>query len=462
MRMAAIAAGKSVSSLSRRLARGSGMTYPGVIAERLHRGFIADMSRRLPDGAVVITGTNGKTTTSKMLGDTLAAAKYRVIRNDSGSNLRQGIASTFVRAADLRGRLVDADIAVLEVDEAAMARVTADIGPRIICVTNLFRDQLDRYGELDATAALIGDAIASAPEAHVVLNADDPFVAGLAYRARGAVTYFGVEHPGCARSIGRRGQNAAPCPACGGPLVFSRIYYAHLGDWSCPACGLARPKLDFCAREVELSDGSSAFTFGTALQRAHVTLPVAGLHNVYNGLAASACAALVPVPPSTIVTALAGFRPAFGRMEVIAVDDHRVTLVLVKNPAGAEQSIASVLGRQGPKALGFALNDNDADGTDVSWIWDVDFESFDLSECCAVLTGSRTEDIALRLKYAGMDRSRLKLFRDPSEAVTTLADLASDSAETHMFATYTAMLEIRNSFAATGDPLAGLGIRLAS
>jgi UDP-N-acetylmuramyl tripeptide synthase len=438
------------------------MTYPGVVAERLHPGFIADMSRRLPEGAIVVTGTNGKTTTSKMLGDTLGAARHRVIRNDSGSNLRQGIASTFVRGADLFGHLVDGDMAVLEVDEAAMAGVTADIGPRIICVTNLFRDQLDRYGELDATATLIGDAIASAPAAHVLLNADDPFVAGLARRARGAVSYFGVEHPGCVGSIGRRGQNAASCPACGGALVFSRIYYAHLGDWSCPECGLARPTLDFSAREVALSDGSSAFTFVTAHERARMALPLPGLHNVYNALAASACAAVAAVAPSTIATALACFRPAFGRMEVIAVDDHRVTLVLVKNPAGVEQSIASVLGRQGPKMLGIALNDNDADGTDVSWIWDVDFESFDLSECCAVLAGSRAEDIALRLKYAGLDRSRLRLFRDPAEAVALLASLAADRTEAHMFATYTAMLEIRNAFAAAGDPLAGLGTRLAS
>ncbi len=462
MRVTAIVVGKSASSLSRLLGRGSGLTYPGVIAERLHSGFIADMSRRLPEGAIVITGTNGKTTTSKMLGDTLIASGYHVMRNDSGSNLRQGIASAFVRAAGLTGRRLDGDVAVLEVDEATMPRVLADVAPRVVCVTNVLRDQLDRYGELDKTAALIGDALATVPGAHVLLNADDPLVAGLAQRVSGPVSYFGIEDAGCAHSFGSRGQNAARCPACGGVLEFSRIYYAHLGDWLCPACGLSRSTPDFCAREVVLHADASAFTFGAAEGDVRVGVPIGGLHNVYNALAASACASTIGVGSSVIATALGGFTPPFGRMEEIAVDGRRVMLVLVKNPAGAEQSLASVLGDAGPKVFGIALNDQDADGTDVSWIWDIDFESFDLSGCSAVLTGSRAEDIAVRLKYAGLDGPRLKLCRDPVKAVAMLSLLAPDPAAAHMFATYTAMLEIRNAFAPASDQFARLGRRLAS
>ena len=460
MRTPAIIAGKGVSALSQIMRRGSGMTYPGVIAEHLHPRLIRDLAKTLSAGSVVVTGTNGKTTTAKMLGDTLAAASLRVVRNDSGSNLRQGIASTLVRSAGVLGRRLDGDLAVLEVDEATMPLVVADIAPRLICVTNLFRDQLDRYGELDTVAQLVGRAMREAPASRVLLNADDPIVVGLSKHARGAVAYFGIDDASCAQPTSARGQNVARCPDCGDSLEFATGYYAHLGDWRCPSCGLARPALDFSAREVHLGADSSEFTFAAYGERVRVSLPISGLHNVYNALASSACATTLGLAPAAVAEPLGVFSAAFGRTEELDVDGRRVVLVLAKNPTGAEQSLASVLAESGSKAVGIALNDNAADGTDVSWIWDVDFEAYEMSKCAMVLTGNRAADIALRLKYAGVDARNLRICPDLSEAVRALAQSSPGKAVAHMFATYTAMLEIRNAFAPAHDRFAGLGRRL--
>jgi UDP-N-acetylmuramyl tripeptide synthase len=257
-----------------------------------------------------------------------------------------------------------------------------------------------------------------------------------------------------------RGQNVARCPECGEPLEFVTGYYAHLGDWCCPNCGLARPALDFSARDVRLNADSSAFTLAAYGEEVAINLPISGLHNVYNALAASACATTLGLAPAAVAEPLGVFSAAFGRTEELDVDGRRVILVLAKNPTGAEQSLASVLADRGPKAVGIALNDNAADGTDVSWIWDVDFEAYDMSKCTMVLTGNRAEDIALRLKYAGVDGCNLRLCPDLAGAVRALAQRAPGKAVAHMFATYTAMLEIRNAFAPADDRFAGLGRRL--
>ena len=460
MRDPAILAGKAASMLSRLLRRGSGLTYPGVIAERLHPTIIADLCAHLPGGATVVTGTNGKTTTAKMLGDALAASGRRVVRNDSGSNLRQGIASTLIRAAHPLGGRLRGDMAVLEVDEATLPNVAAGIAPRVVCVTNVLRDQLDRYGDLDSTATLIRAGIAAAPQALIVLNADDPMVAGLAVGAPNPVVYFGVDDPRHARSASGRGSDAARCPVCGGALSYGHVYYGHLGAWMCTDCGLERPSLDFAARDVELHAERSSFTLVTGFDSVRVELPVGGLHNVYNALAAYACAAVSGLGGPDTANALKHFTPAFGRTEELDVGGTRVLLMLAKNPSGAEQSLASVLADDGPKTVGISLNDHPADGTDVSWIWDVDFESFDLTECTFVASGTRAEDVGVRLKYAGVDYRRVVVVRDPAEAVLKLGAVASRRRGACVLATYTAMLEIRGALTPARDRFSRLGTRL--
>jgi UDP-N-acetylmuramyl tripeptide synthase len=460
MKTPAIIAAKGASSLSRILRLGSGLTYPGVIAERMHPRIISDLARTLIGGAAIVTGTNGKTTTSKMLGDTLASVGHRVVRNDSGSNLRQGIASTFVRSAEILGSRLDGDLAVLELDEATMPRIVADIAPRLICVTNLLRDQLDRFGELDTIADLVGRAIADAPGSRVLLNADDPIVASLARHVVGDVAYFGVADATLARHTSGRGQNVARCPECGESLRYATSHYAHLGDWHCANCGLARPPLDFFARDVHLHADRSDFILSALGESIHVELPIPGLHNVYNAVAAGACATVLGMAPSAVAEPLGAFSAPFGRAEDLDVDGSRVVLMLAKNPSGAELSLASVLADEGPKSVGIALNDNAADGTDVSWIWDVDFEAYDMSACRMVLAGTRAEDIALRLKYAGVEARNLRVCHDPAEAVSMLAHRAPGTGAAHMIATYTAMLQIRNAFAPAHDRFASLGRRL--
>ena len=460
MRDPAILAGKAVSALSRLLRRGSGLTYPGVIAERLHPSIIADLCADLPGGAIVVTGTNGKTTTAKMLGDALVASGRRVVRNDSGSNLRQGIASTLVRAARPFGGQLAGDVAVLEVDEATVPKITAGIAPRIVCVTNILRDQLDRYGDLDTTAAMIAEGIAEAPDATLVLNSDDPIVAGLGQGVPNPTVHYGVDDPRRARSASGRGSDSAHCPVCAGTLDYDHVYYGHLGSWECTDCGLARPSADFLARNVELHAERSSFTLVTASDKIRVDLPVGGLHNVYNALAAYACAIVAGLDGPDAIAALHGFMPAFGRTEELDVGGTRVLLMLAKNPSGAEQSLASVLADEGPRVIGLALNDNAADGTDVSWIWDVDFESFDLTECTFVVSGSRAEDLGVRLKYAGVDERRLTVVHDPADGVAKLAAAASPGGGAYVLATYTAMLEIRGALTPAKDRFARLGTRL--
>ena len=460
MRDLAIVAGKAVSALSRLLRRGSGLTYPGVIAERLHPPLIADLCAGLRGGAIVVTGTNGKTTTAKMLGDALAASHRRVVRNDSGSNLRQGIVSTLIRAAHPFGGRLRGDVAVIEVDEATLPNVAAAIAPRIVCVTNVLRDQLDRYGDLDTTGAMIAEGVAASHGARLVLNADDPIVAGLGVTGSSLATYYGVDDPRRAKPSSGRGSDAARCPACGGTLHYDHVYYGHLGAWECTDCGIERPAPDFLARDVELHAERCSFTLIGAGDEVRVDLPVGGLHNVYNALAAYACAVVAGLDGMETVAALRTFEPAFGRTEELDVSGSRVLLMLAKNPSGAEQSLASVLADEGPSAVGIALNDHPADGTDVSWIWDVDFESFDLTDCTFVVSGTRAEDAGVRLKYAGVDDRRLSIVRDPVEATIKLSAVASPSRGAFVLATYTAMLEIRGSLTPAKDRFARLGTRL--
>jgi UDP-N-acetylmuramyl tripeptide synthase len=456
MRITALIVGKAASVISPLLGRGSGGAYPGVIAERLHPSIVRELAARVERGATLITGTNGKTTTTKMLGDVLASSGLRVLRNDSGSNLRQGVASTLVHAASVSGHRVNADLALFEVDEATMPRVVADLRPGLICVMNLSRDQLDRYGEVDRTAQMISEALDAAPDARVLLNADDPIVAGLSQRALGRCSFFGVEDRTHGRPARGCGVESARCPKCGAPLEFEYVYFGHQGRWSCSRCGLSRPEPEFCARDVEMHAEHTMATLAVGQHSQRLRLPLAGLHNVYDALAAFACATLLGLAPQETCSALESFVPPFGRSEELNVAGQRVVLTLAKNPIGTQQSLVAALADGAPGPVGFALNDHAADGADVSWIWDVDFESLDLGGHPIVVSGGRADDLMLRLKYAGVLDRDLKCCADPAGAVMELAHL-SDGGISHMFATYTAMLEMRTAFAGAGDPFSQLG-----
>ena len=452
----AVAAAKAARLASRLTRAGSGTTLPGLVAERIDPRVIAELSAALPDGVIVITGTNGKTTTAKMLTEILTLAGKRVLTNESGSNLTRGVASALIQASRGLSLHIDADVAVFEIDEATMATAVPRLQPSLVVVTNLFRDQLDRYGELDKTAAIIGDSLRHVDGLTALLNADDPLVASLAKDVRGTVAYFGIADPAVGTATSTAAMDSKDCIVCGHEYVYDARYFGHLGIWHCPNCGASRPVPTHTATDVRLTPHRSSFTY-TGRSTLEITLGLPGLYNVYNALAAAALAEEVGASPEAVSSALGEFSAAFGRMERVTVDGTPAMLLLVKNPTGANQSLAAVFSDDRPKTIVFALNDNFADGTDVSWIWDVEFEAFDLANSHFVASGIRADDAAVRLKYAGLPLDRLDVVHEPVAACRRAAGLAPEGGEVSVLPTYTAMMEIRGELAPHGDALAGLG-----
>ncbi len=432
---------------------GRGATaLPGLVTLQLDPDFIAAITRSLPHGVVLVSGTNGKTTTSRMVSDIARAAGWAPIHNRSGSNLERGIAGALLADSTWRGE-PRGDIGLFEVDEASLPRVLRSLTPHVLVVTNLFRDQLDRFFEIDQLARRIGDAIAELdPSTIVVLNADDPIVATLGARHRGSVTYFGVDDPAVGGRVPQDISDATRCPRCRAPLHYERVILAHEGDWSCPACGLSRPPRDVSAATVRLDAASSSIELRQKVANVFdpIRVPLPGLYNAYNALAAVAAARALDIALPTAIRAIGQFRPAFGRLEQIAVDGRMLRLVLVKNPAGFNAAIGALLetGRH-PRLLA-ALNDRDADGRDVSWIWDADFESLASAIEHVVVAGDRSRDLANRLKYAGVPRERMAVVDDWGGAIDRAVDGTAEGAELVVVATYTAMLALRSELARRG------------
>jgi UDP-N-acetylmuramyl tripeptide synthase len=342
---------------------------------------------------------------------------------------------------------------MFEVDEASLPLVLGRINPRVVLVTNLFRDQMDRYFEIDQLARRIGDAIAKLdPRVTLVLNADDPIVAWLGRRHRGPVLHFGVDDPTVGGRVPQVISDATRCPRCKQPLRYERVVLAHEGDWSCPSCGLTRPERDVAATRVALTPVSSEIQLRATIASAidPVRVPIAGLYNAYNALAALAVARALDIALPTAALAIASFRPAFGRLEQVAVDGREMRLILVKNPAGFNAAIGALLETDRRPRLLAALNDRDADGRDVSWIWDADFESLAPTVEHAVLTGIRSRDLANRLKYAGVARERIEVVDQWGSAIDRAIGAAPLGGEVVVLATYTAMQALRGELARRG------------
>jgi UDP-N-acetylmuramyl tripeptide synthase len=444
-------AGK-LTRLGLQLSGRGGTALPGLIALKIDPDFIASVASELVHGVVLVSGTNGKTTTARMLADMTRATGWAPMHNRAGSNLERGIAGALLAESNWRGE-PRGDIGLFEVDEASLPLVLGRISPRVVLVTNLFRDQLDRYFEIDQLARRIGDAIAKLdPRAILVLNADDPIVAWLGQRHTGPVLYFGVDDPSVGGKVPQAISDATRCPRCRSPLRYERVVLAHVGDWSCPACGLTRPERDVSATRVVLTPVSSEIQLRTAVASAFdpVRVPVAGLYNAYNALAALAVARALDIALPTAALALANFRPAFGRLEQVAVDGRELRLILVKNPAGFNAAVGALLetGRR-PRLLA-ALNDRDADSRDVSWIWDADFETLAPTVEHAVVTGIRSRDLANRLKYAGVPRDRIEVVDQWGSAIDRAIGGTPQGGEVVVLATYTAMLALRNELARRG------------
>ncbi len=444
----ALVAAKAAREALRATGRGA-TTLPGLVALFIDERVASDLAARLAHGVVLVTGTNGKTTTSRMLADIVRLDRWRPVHNRAGANLARGIASALIADATWIGE-PRADGAIFEVDEASIVAVARLVRPRVVLVTNLFRDQLDRYGELDTVARRMRDAAAALPEdATLVLNADDPIVSRLGEGFSGRVVRFGIDDE---RVVGALAQNVSDlthCPRCRARLEYRRVVLGHVGDYRCRRCGFARPHPEVAASRVETRVDGTRLALGAG-EGAIVEVPLPGIYNAYNALAAIAVAHELGVPMDTTARALAAFRPAFGRLESIDAQGRRLRLVLVKNPAGFNAAASTLLAAAGSVRLLAALNDLDADGRDVSWIWDADFEALAPRVEWAVVTGLRARDLALRLKYAGVPQERMHVVDGAQSAIRAALERGNPGDEIVVVATYTAMLALRHALAELG------------
>jgi UDP-N-acetylmuramyl tripeptide synthase len=451
---AKLALARATGSLSRRSGRGGGTTLPGRLLLRLAPDAVSRLGGELSGGSTVISATNGKTTTAGMVAAALRADGRLPVHNRAGSNMSWGVATALLEQRGSEG--------LFEVDEAWLPRMAAELEPRLVVLGNLFRDQLDRYGELERLADEWAQMVEQRTgQMGFVLNADDPLIADLGrdrdLRRREGVTYFGIEDPSQALPELQHAHDAKHCRRCGSPYTYERAFVGHLGHYECPNCAADRPEPDVTATAIELRgmEGSRT-TVRTPDGFAELVLPLPGLYNVYNALAALTTALRLGVDLERAVAGLASVEAAFGRVETIAVEGVAVSILLVKNPAGANEVLRTLRLEAARRSNGsppgvdlwIALNDGIADGRDVSWIWDADFELLAGVARRVVCAGTRAPEIALRLKYAGIDPEVLVV--DPS--VERSLDRAVAEADGRLFAlpTYTALLELRKLLASRG------------
>jgi UDP-N-acetylmuramyl tripeptide synthase len=454
----ALVAARATGTVIRRLGKGGGTAAPGLVADRIDPGMLGKIARRLPAGSVVVAGTNGKTTISRMLADILQANGQRVAHNRSGSNLVRGVASALAAQADILGR-PDAEIGVIESDEAAFPEIVRQVQPSVIVLNNLFRDQLDRYGELDTISKSWQASLQHLPPStRVVVNLDDPTLAAITESMAARRIGFGLDDhdPLLLLDALPHAADAKVCRDCGRDLVYDRLYSAHLGAWRCPGCGRTRPDLDYAGARVTLQalDGVKVEVTRTRqADRLSAELHVPGLYNAYNALAAIAAASELGVPAETIVRALAGYRSAFGRIERLNYRGRQLTLALVKNPVGFNETLRMLTlathGLTTPTLI--AINDLAADGRDVSWLWDVDFEMLTEGTAPIATTGIRGTDMANRLKYAGLPDTRiLPLPAELASGLDAFVDSLPEGAPGYVLLTYTALLGLRQTLADRG------------
>jgi UDP-N-acetylmuramyl tripeptide synthase len=457
---------RAIGAASRRSGRGGGTTLPGRVLLRMEPEAIAMLAATsLRGGATIVSATNGKTTTAGMIAAILTAEGRPPVHNRAGSNMTWGVATALLEQRGTEG--------LFEVDEAWLPRVAEQLDPRLIVLGNLFRDQLDRYGEMEALAEEWAKAVAAAPAGTgLALNADDPLIADLGRdpdteRPRDGVLYFGIEDHSQALPELQHAFDAKHCRRCGHPYAYEVAFVGHLGHYSCPNCGAERPRPEVAATRIELRgmEGSTA-TVRVPGGEIEVELPLPGLYNVYNALAAISAALVLGVDAEQVAAALRGMRAAFGRVETIAIGAGRVSILLIKNPAGANEVLRTLKleaergsgDATGPDAgeaaspdgidLWIALNDRIADGRDVSWVWDADFEVLTDAIRRVTCAGTRAPEMALRLKYAGWPEDRIVVESD----IATSLDAAVAASPGRLFAlpTYTALLELRKLLADRG------------
>jgi lipid II isoglutaminyl synthase (glutamine-hydrolysing) len=439
---------RAVGSLSRHSGRGGGTTLPGRLLVRMAPDAIDRLAAHLERGSIVVSSTNGKTTTAGMISGILHADGRTPVHNRAGSNMHWGVATALLEQSGDEG--------LFELDEAWLPRVAPQLRPRLLVLGNLFRDQLDRYGELERLADEWAELVAGLEgSCEFVLNADDPLIADLGrdedLRRRPGVTYFGIEDQSQALPELQHAHDAKHCRRCGAPYVYDRAFVGHLGHYTCPNCDADRPAPDIAATKIELQGISGSRVHITTPEGAlDLDLPLPGLYNVYNALAAVTAGLHAGVSLDLVRRGLESMRAVFGRVETIEVSGKPVSILLIKNPAGANEVLRTLRLESGDGGidLWLALNDRIADGRDVSWIWDADFELIADGVRRVVCAGTRAPEMALRLKYAGWPQDSIEVL----EPIEASLDRAVSESPNRLFAlpTYTALLELRRLLAHRG------------
>jgi lipid II isoglutaminyl synthase (glutamine-hydrolysing) len=428
----AVGVAKTVTGIVRSLGLGAASVLPGEISRRLHSRLLPLLFEQVSQGVIVVVGTNGKTTTALLLKQILSDRGYTVVHNSSGANLINGLITALLSSADMTGK-ISADYAILEVDENILPLLLQNCQPKYILALNLFRDQLDRYGEVDTIAQRWGKAISPLPaDTTIILNADDPTLSSLGQQLKQTVLYFGLNEPELYLAEIPHAVDSIYCPRCGHLLDYQGVYLSHLGDYHCPSCGFEKSKVTLASQK-------------------HPQILI-GVYNKYNTLAASVLTQSIGIKTEDIYRTVQNFKAAFGRAEELEIEQKQVRIMLAKNPVGMNETIRAIndLQKAGKSNVTLlVLNDRIPDGTDVSWIWDVDTEELVKLGGTLIVSGDRVYDMALRLAYSSEsvdpEKTNFKLVvkEDLSEAISTALEYTKLTQTLHIIPTYSAMLEVR-------------------
>lgn len=431
--------------------KGSGATAaPGLLALKIDPDLISKLCSKISGGSVIISGTNGKTTAARLAFDTLSK-DYKIIHNRQGSNLMRGIASALVAKTTISGKVLG-DLAIWETDEAILTEAIKNTTPKIIVLLNLFRDQLDRYGEVETTRQKWQETISKLPKTTtLILNADDPGVASFYKSFGGKIVTFGITDPKISSTQTTGVLDIKNCPICHNKLIYKTYTFGHLGDYKCSNCDFQKPNIQISVSNLSFSpdfETSANIKIESKLHKTKYNLP--GIYNAYNVLAAASIATSLKVPANKILDSIKNFTPVFGRFQKIQIKDKKIYIFLIKNPTGANE-VLKVLSATKNINLLTILNDNFADGTDVSWIWDSKWETLSQKTNNISISGTRAWDMATRLKYAGYKLSKDNIYEQIESSIKAAIANMNKNNTLYVLPTYTALMSVEKSLNRLGN-----------
>ena len=429
---------------------GGATAAPGLYALKIDPNFVSKLSKQIPNGSIIISGTNGKTTTARLTYDILST-KYKVLHNRQGSNLLRGIASTLIANSSIFGKL-KFDLALWEVDEATLSEAVENVYPKTIVLLNLFRDQLDRYGEVDSTRTQWQKVLNTLPKSTtLILNSDDPGISILEKSFAGKKTFFGVSDSKVKLPAVAGVSDVKRCLVCGAELIFDAQLSAHLGHYRCSNCDFKRPIPNISAANLIFKpDFSTSFSLSVDSQTSTASYSLPGLYNVYNVLAAAPTALDYGIDLATVTEKIEKFSAAFGRFQRTKIKDMKLMTFLIKNPAGANEVLRTISNLPRVNLL-IILNDKIADGRDVSWIWDTDWEILKDKADNVFISGIRRFDMALRLKYAGFKLSKNNIYKEVNYSILNALQKLSTKDTLIVLPTYTALLDVQKTLNRAGE-----------